>query len=81
MVNEALRESSFWIESIPVAAVRQKMYKLSTFNDDLYTYFQSVAKPPFATGLLCLFYLMASYLPSVLLTVLLGMCGLGKQKE
>lgn len=69
----------WWIDSIPIPIVQSKLYKLVVLNSDLKTYFQAIAKAPFDNLLLCLFYLAASYLPSILITVLLDMRG--KKKD
>lgn len=70
------RESVWWIESIPQADVRHKMHKVNALNQDLYAYFLKLSDvPALATSCLCLFYLVASYVPSVIITALLSMLG------
>jgi len=64
------RESASWIESIPLASIRLKIYKLKALNNDLKVYFNKLAKPPLDSALLVGFYLLASFIPSLLLSFL-----------
>jgi hypothetical protein len=62
------RESASWIEGIPLASVRLKIYKLKALNKDLRIYFNSLVKPPIDSVLLVSFYLIASFIPSLVLS-------------
>ena len=76
----AQRESIWWIDSIPIQICQSKLYKLVALNSDLQIYFKTIAKAPIDTVLLCLFYLVMSYLPSILITALLALSRRNKDK-
>lgn len=78
LAANSIRESSQWIDAIPVASLRQKAYKLSALNSDLLSFFQSVVSPSVAPILLIAFYFVASYIPSAVVT---SVFGLGKEKD
>lgn len=72
------RESVWWIDSMPHAGARHKAHKLNHLNKDLHAYFLDVTGlPGAATFSLFMFYLVASYVPSILLTLLLSCMGCG----
>ena len=62
------RESVSWIEGIPFASARLKVYKLKAFNNDLAAYFNKHTEPPIGMLLQASFYLLASFIPSLLLS-------------
>jgi hypothetical protein len=75
------RESIDWIEGIPFASVRVKLYKVISLNKYIATYFNKQSKPPLDTVMLVLFYLLVSFLPSLVLSVLYSLCFSKKNKE
>ena len=64
------RESVSWIEGIPLPSFRLKFYKLKALNTDLAAYFNKLTKPPLDTALLVSFYLLVSFVPSLLFSIL-----------
>jgi len=62
------RESTSWIEGIPLASARLRLIKLKALNNDLAAYLTKYTEPPLDMVLLASFYLLASFIPSLLLT-------------
>jgi hypothetical protein len=64
------RES--WIESVPSALVKEKLYKLRAMNSDISKMFESQLPPACVIPALCVFYFILSYLPSMIWVALMG---------
>ena len=75
------RESASWIEGIPFASARLKVYKLKAFNNDLAAYFNKQTQPPLGMVLLAVFYLLASFIPSLILSFVASFLLPTKPKE
>lgn len=71
MVEASLKEPVWWIEAIPLTEVRIRFYKLNMMNDDLRSFFFTyTADTMLANVVLCIFYLFASYVPSIIFALL-----------